>query len=156
MAQQLPLYAKNSVGVLMNHKKKRRAAANPRPPCVVSSLSVYLPKHSTLGHFLAEWKIWRKRATSLVEYPETHYIKGSPACFALFSDWYSRRESNPDPRFRKPMFYPLNYRSKKQYSVLILFGEWLGVNCFPPSVLVTDRFRAMNAQNEKINEIYSQ
>ena len=24
---------------------------------------------------------------------------------------YSRRESNPDRRFRKPLFYPLNYRS---------------------------------------------
>ena len=24
--------------------------------------------------------------------------------------WYSRRESNPDRRFRKPLFYPLNYR----------------------------------------------
>ena len=50
----LPLYAKNCVGGLMNHKKKRRSTTNPRPPCVVSSLSVYLPKHSTLGHFLAE------------------------------------------------------------------------------------------------------
>ena len=25
--------------------------------------------------------------------------------------WHSRWESNPDLRFRRPMFYPLNYRS---------------------------------------------
>ena len=25
--------------------------------------------------------------------------------------WHSRRESNPDQRYRKPLFYPLNYRS---------------------------------------------
>ena len=28
-----------------------------------------------------------------------------------FSYWHSRWESNPDLRFRRPMFYPLNYRS---------------------------------------------
>ena len=27
--------------------------------------------------------------------------------------WYSRWESNPNLRFRKPPFYPLNYRSIK-------------------------------------------
>ena len=27
--------------------------------------------------------------------------------FSLYSDW----ESNPDFRFRKPTFYPLNYQS---------------------------------------------
>lgn len=26
-------------------------------------------------------------------------------------EWYSRRESNPDLRLRRPTFYPLNYRS---------------------------------------------
>ena len=29
----------------------------------------------------------------------------------LLNKWYSHRESNPDQRFRKPPFYPLNYRS---------------------------------------------
>ena len=40
---------------------------------------------------------------------------------ALFS-LYSRRESNPDQRFRKPLFYPLNYRSKLllRYCVIVL------------------------------------
>ena len=35
--------------------------------------------------------------------------------------WYSRRESNPDQRFRKPLFYPLNYRSRcKLYSLRLI------------------------------------
>ena len=29
----------------------------------------------------------------------------------MCSGVYSHRESNPDQRFRKPPFYPLNYRS---------------------------------------------
>ena len=31
----------------------------------------------------------------------------------LLRSLYSRRESNPDRRFRKPLFYPLNYRSNR-------------------------------------------
>ena len=30
--------------------------------------------------------------------------------FSLYSDW----ESNPDFRFRKPTFYPLNYQSSRK------------------------------------------
>ena len=32
---------------------------------------------------------------------------------------YSHRESNPDQRFRKPPFYPLNYRSNYCFLLLI-------------------------------------
>ena len=34
---------------------------------------------------------------------------------------YSRRESNSDQRFRKPLFYPLNYRSFFEYVNLLMF-----------------------------------
>ena len=32
--------------------------------------------------------------------------------------WHSRWESNPDLRFRRPMFYPLNYRSVNRHKIL--------------------------------------
>jgi hypothetical protein len=37
--------------------------------------------------------------------------EGIVGLFALVCRWCSCRESNPDLRFRKPPFYPLNYRS---------------------------------------------
>ena len=44
-------------------------------------------------HFLAKW----------------HYrCRPSGSSFG-FPEWRSRRESNPDLKFRKPPFYPLNY-----------------------------------------------
>ena len=37
--------------------------------------------------------------------------------------WYSDRESNPDQRFRKPTFYPLNYQSAFLSFALLLTSE---------------------------------
>ena len=34
-------------------------------------------------------------------------LRGNTQLLTLYSDW----ESNPDQRFRKPPFYPLNYQS---------------------------------------------
>jgi hypothetical protein len=45
----------------------------------------------------------------LGDYPETHYITGNYAYFPPFSNWCPHEESNLDLRFRKPVFYPLNY-----------------------------------------------
>ena len=36
---------------------------------------------------------------------------------------YSDRESNPDQRFRKPTFYPLNYQSEFLGFALLLTSE---------------------------------
>ena len=45
--------------------------------------------------------------------------QGSCRRWALYSD----RESNPDQRFRKPPFYPLNYQSKPLIEMPLI--EWL-------------------------------
>ena len=42
-----------------------------------------------------------------------------PCDKAVYSDW----ESNPDQRFRKPTFYPLNYQSEFLSFALLLTSE---------------------------------
>ena len=37
---------------------------------------------------------------------QTPFTKGFP----FYKEWQARRESNPDLWYRKPLFYPLNYR----------------------------------------------
>lgn len=44
-------------------------------------------------------------------WPARRHIYPRPGQFGIHAE-YSDRESNPDQRFRKPPFYPLNYQSE--------------------------------------------
>ena len=56
-----------------------------------------------------------KRSYSIMRRCETEKGTAQSRCFApvpRYRWWYSRRESNPDLKFRKLPFYPLNYKSR--------------------------------------------